>query len=73
MGGVFITLSHDAFWPNQSPPDWISNYLTLRLVSSLNNNPQNNEMNFCENIEVYMLKIIIIMIGYTLKNNSLLI
>jgi hypothetical protein len=28
------------------------NYLTLRLVSSLNN-PQNTEMNFCENIKFW--------------------
>jgi hypothetical protein len=42
-------------------------YLTLRLVSSLNN-PQNREMKFCEKYEIDMLKIIIIIIGYILNN-----
>jgi hypothetical protein len=42
-------------------------YLTLRSVSSLNN-PQNSEMKICKNYEVVMLKIIIIIIGYTLNN-----
>jgi hypothetical protein len=42
-------------------------YLTLRLVLSLNN-PQNNEVKICEKYEVDMLKIIIIIIGYTLNN-----
>jgi len=37
-------------------------YLTLRSISSLNN-PQNSEMNFCENMKFNMLKIIIIIIG----------
>jgi hypothetical protein len=41
--------------------------LTLRSVSSLNN-PQNSETIFCEKYEVHMLKIIIMMIGYTLSN-----
>jgi hypothetical protein len=39
---------------------------TLRSVSSFNN-PQNSEMKFCEKYEVYMFKIITIIIGYTLK------
>jgi len=39
----------------------------LRSVSSLNN-PQKREMKFCEKYEVDMLKIIIIIIGYTLNN-----
>jgi len=44
-------------------------YLTLRSVSALNKNtPQNSEMKFCEKYEVDMLKIIIILIGYTLNN-----
>jgi hypothetical protein len=34
-------------------------YLTLRLVSPLNN-PQNGEMKICEKYEVDMLKIILI-------------
>jgi hypothetical protein len=42
-------------------------YLTLRSVSSLNN-PQNSEMNFLWKYEVDMLKIIIIIISYTLNN-----
>jgi len=42
-------------------------YLTLRSVLSLNC-PQNNEMKFYEKYEVEMLKIIIIIIGYTLNN-----
>jgi hypothetical protein len=42
-------------------------YLTLRLVLSLNN-PQNNEVKICEKYEVDMLKIIINIIGYTLNN-----
>ncbi len=42
-------------------------YLTLRLVSSLNNH-ENNEMKICEKYEVNMLKIIIIIVGYTLNN-----
>jgi uncharacterized protein YqiB (DUF1249 family) len=41
------------------------NYLTLRSVLSLNLDPQNSEMKFCENMK---LKIIIVMIGYTLNN-----
>jgi len=40
---------------------------TLRSVLSLNN-PQNIEMNFCKKYEVDMLKIIIIIIAYTLNN-----
>jgi hypothetical protein len=36
----------------------------LRSVSSLNN-PQKREMKICEKYEVDMLKIIIIIIGYT--------
>jgi hypothetical protein len=32
------------------------------------NNPQTTETNFCEKYEIDMLKIIIIMIGYTLNN-----
>jgi hypothetical protein len=39
----------------------------LRSVSSLNN-PQKREMKICEKYEVDMLKIIIIIIGYTLNN-----
>ncbi len=42
-------------------------YLTLRSVSSLNN-PQSNEMKFCEKYEVDMLKIITIIRGYILNN-----
>jgi hypothetical protein len=42
-------------------------YLTLSSVSSVNN-PQNNEMKFCEKYEVDILKIIIIIVGYTLNN-----
>ncbi len=42
-------------------------YLILRSVSSLNN-PQNSEMKFCEKYEADMLKIIIIIIAYTLNN-----
>jgi len=42
-------------------------YLTLRLVSSLNN-PQNSEMKFCEKYEIDMLKIIVIIIVYILNN-----
>jgi hypothetical protein len=43
-------------------------YLTVRSVSSLNN-PQNSEMKFCQNMKlVDMLKIIIIIVGYTLNN-----
>jgi hypothetical protein len=42
------------------------NYITLRSVSSLND-PQNREMKICEKYEVDILKIIIIIIGYTLK------
>jgi hypothetical protein len=45
----------------------LSVYLTLRLVS-LFNNPHNSEMKICENMKVNMLKIIIIIIGYTLNN-----
>ncbi len=43
------------------------NYITLRSVSSLND-PQNSEMKICEKHEVDILKIIIIIIGYTLNN-----
>ncbi len=42
-------------------------YLTLMSVSSLYNS-QNSEMKFCEKYEVEMLKIIIIITGYTLNN-----
>jgi hypothetical protein len=42
------------------------NHVTLRSVSSLND-PQNSEMKICEKHEVDILKIIIIIIGCTLK------
>ncbi len=42
-------------------------YFTLRSLSSLNN-PQNSEMKICENMIFSMLKIIIIIIGYTPNN-----
>jgi len=44
-----------------------THHLTVSSVLSLNN-PQTTETNFCEKYEVGMLKIIIIMIGYTLNN-----
>jgi len=44
-----------------------THHLTVRSVLSLYN-PQTTETNFCEKYEVGMLKIIIIMIGYTLNN-----
>jgi hypothetical protein len=46
----------------------IREYLTLTSISSLNNPPQNSEMKICEKYGVDMLKIIIIIIGYTLHN-----
>ncbi len=49
---------------------WFLDYLTSRLISSLNN-PQNNEMKICEKYEVDMLKIIIIIIGYTLNDSTI--
>jgi len=42
-------------------------YLTLMVVLSLNN-PENNEMIFFWKYKIDMLKIIIILIGYTLNN-----
>ncbi len=56
-------------WPNAAciAKPKVSIPFYPRLVSSLNN-PQNSEMNFCENNEVTLLKIIIIMIAYTWNN-----
>jgi hypothetical protein len=42
-------------------------YLTLKSVSSLNN-PQNSETKICENMKLKCLKIILIIIGYSLNN-----
>ncbi len=54
------------FWPSLLTYTQPS-YLTLRSVSSLNYNLQNSEMKFYEKNEVDMLKIIRIIVCYTLN------
>jgi hypothetical protein len=57
--GIFLTHSCDHYFKfkfqefvlqNVFVTSVILNYLTMRLVSSLNN-PQNSEMEFCENMK----------------------